>query len=360
MAMILLTITALSALLLAPASAAGPVTRKTMTISYAPDSALVINEGDTQMFRAPLCKGMYLDKWTFKAKVYLMNVPWDASEVGDDTWLHIKVSNGPDMTKIVRDNARDASAGADPQPFTKSFTYNSATWGSDDIYISVTASQGNPTFQYGLELSADQPRDDLIIPDGMDGVDTVSENHSLTRGCKIITLDQVAVPLADKLTAGDSGQYKIPFCFEDTYDQRSLAVTTLVPESINEAPGGVASFLCTSSMIKVDTCWRSVVTKRGGQFYDPSGAKVNAVTPTIPKAEYGPLYLLVLAQGNYHDKVDFTITTKLRSPPTDSLKLTGHSEKDLHSVLSYLKNSYENKAAPLDPDFQPEELKEEL
>ena len=37
---------------------------------------------------------MYLDKWTFKAKVYLMNVPWDASEVGDDTWLHIKVSNG--------------------------------------------------------------------------------------------------------------------------------------------------------------------------------------------------------------------------------------------------------------------------
>ena len=41
--------------------------------------------------------------------------------------------------------------------------------GSDDIYIQITASQGNPTFQYGLELIGTTPRDDLSIPDGMDG-----------------------------------------------------------------------------------------------------------------------------------------------------------------------------------------------
>jgi len=358
--MLVLIVAALAALFISPASTAKPVKFGTMTISYAPDSALVINEGETQIFRAPLCKGMYLDKWTFKAKVYMMNVPWDSAEVGDDSWLHIKVSNGPDMTKIVRDNARDATAGADPQPFTKAFSYNSATWGSDDIYISITASQGNPTFQYGLELAADQPRDDLYIPDGMDAVETVSENLALTRSCGITTLEQVAVPLTDKLTSGDTGQYKIPFCFEDTYDQRTLTVTTLVPESVNEAPGGVASFLCTSAMLKNNICWRSSVTQRGVQFYDPSGAKVNAVTPTVPKAEYGPVHLLVLAQGNYHDKVEFTVTTKLRNPSTDNLKLTGHSEKDLHSVLSYLKQSFESKPAPLDPDFEPEELKDEL
>jgi hypothetical protein len=40
--------------------------------------------------------------------------------------------------------------------------------------------------------------------------------------------------------------------------------------------------------------------------------------------------------------------------------LPGHSEKDLHSVLSYLKQSFESKPAPLDPDFEPEELKDEL
>ena len=40
--------------------------------------------------------------------------------------------------------------------------------------------------------------------------------------------------------------------------------------------------------------------------------------------------------------------------------LPGHSEKDLHSVLTYLKTSYENKPAPLDHGFQPEEAREEL
>ena len=45
------------------------------------------------------------------------------------------------------------------------------------------------------------------------------------------------------------------------------------------------------------------VTNRGTKFYDSSGAKVNAVIPTIPKAEYGPVYLLVLAQGMIHDIV---------------------------------------------------------
>ena len=42
------------------------------------------------------------------------------------------------------------------------------------------------------------------------------------------------------------------------------------------------------------------VTNRGATFYDPSGAKVNSVTPTVVKDEYGAVYLLVLAQGiNY-------------------------------------------------------------
>jgi hypothetical protein len=33
----------------------------------------------------------------------------------------------PEMKNIVRDNVRDATPGADPQPFTKPFTYNKAT-----------------------------------------------------------------------------------------------------------------------------------------------------------------------------------------------------------------------------------------
>lgn len=62
---------------------------------------------------------------------------------------------------------------------------------------------------------------------------------------------------------------------------------------------GTCNFLNSTSPAKV--------TQRGGLFYDPSGAKVNAVTPTIPKAEYGPVHLLVLAQGiilmHYHTNV---------------------------------------------------------
>ncbi|KAL5271784.1 hypothetical protein ACHWQZ_G000097 [Mnemiopsis leidyi] len=357
--MFVLTVIAFTALLLSPASTAKPKEFKTMTVSYAPDKALVINEGDSQMFRAPMCKGQYLDKWSFVAKVYMMNVPWDSAEVGDDSWLHIKISNGPEMTKIVRDNARDAGKN-DPQPLTKAFTYNKATWGSDDIYIQITASQGNPTFQYGLELIGTTPRDDLSIPDGMDGVETVSANQAQIRNCGIEVLEQIANPLTSKLVAEQTGQYLIPFCFEDQFDQRTLTVSTMVPESLNKKPGGVASFFCTTPMMKNGICWRSTVTNRGATFYDPSGAKVNSVTPTVVKDEYGAVYLLVLAQGDYQETVEFTITTKLRNPPKDTLKLTGHSEKDLHSVLSYLKTSYENKAAPLDPSFEPHELKEEL
>lgn len=360
--MLLLTIAAISAVLLSPAYAKKPVDFQTMQINYAPDHALDIKEGETQIFRAPLCKGDLLNGWSFKAKVYMMNEPWDSAEIGDANWLHIQVSNGPSFTKIVRDNAQEAKkAGFDPKPSTSPFTYDSATWGSDDIYIQITASHGTPTFQYGLELAASEARDDLMIPDGMDSVETVSENAATrARGCGIETLEQVAIPLTAKLTSGDTGQYKIPFCFEDTYDQRSLTLTTLVPETVDELPGGVASFLCTDTMMNSGICYRAVVTNRGTKFYDSSGAKVNAVIPTIPKAEYGPVYLLVLAQGNYHDKVEFTITTKLRNPSGDELKLTGHSEKDLHSVLTYLKSSYENKPAPLDHGFQPEEAREEL
>ena len=48
--MFLLTVAALAALLLSPASSKRPK-MGTMSISYAPDSALVINEAETQMFR---------------------------------------------------------------------------------------------------------------------------------------------------------------------------------------------------------------------------------------------------------------------------------------------------------------------
>ena len=43
------------------------------------------------------------------------------------------------------------------------------TGGTDDIYVSITASQGNPTYQYGLEIVASQPTLNSQIPDGMDG-----------------------------------------------------------------------------------------------------------------------------------------------------------------------------------------------
>ena len=41
-----------------------------------------------------MCKGEFVDKWVFTAKVYVMNVPWDSQDVGDDNWLRIRVSNG--------------------------------------------------------------------------------------------------------------------------------------------------------------------------------------------------------------------------------------------------------------------------
>ena len=40
--------------------------------------------------------------------------------------------------------------------------------GSDDLYIEVTASSGNPTYQYGLEITARLPDKNDKIPDGMD------------------------------------------------------------------------------------------------------------------------------------------------------------------------------------------------
>jgi len=353
--MILLTIATLT-VLLHPCLTTTPTKYGTMTLSYIPDSALTIKGGDTQIFRAPLCNDV--NNWSFKAKVYVLNEPWDAEKVGDDTWLHIKVSNRPDMTRIVRDNVRDATPGADPQPFTKPFTYKSTTWGSDAIYIQITARQGIPTFQYGLELSVSPPRDG--IPDGMDAVQTVPENLALAKSRDIQTLEQISIPFVDALRSGDTGQYRVPICFEDTYDQRSLTVTTLVSEAVNEAPGGVASFLCTSSMMRNKICWRSSATNRGIKFFDPSGGKQNTVTTTVPKEEYGSIYLLVLAQGNYRENVEFTITTKLRSPHKDTLKLTGEPEKDLPSLVTYLRSIYEGKAPPLNHHFVPYELRQEL
>ena len=72
-------------------------------------------------------------------------------------------------------------------------------------------------------------------------------------------LQSTTTPNLKTLSPGDTGQYKIPFCFEDSYDQRSLTLTTLVPESLHEAPGGVASFLCTDTMMNSGICYRAVV-----------------------------------------------------------------------------------------------------
>ena len=72
-------------------------------------------------------------------------------------------------------------------------------------------------------------------------------------------LQSTTTPNLKTWSPGDTGQYKIPFCFEDTYDQRSLTLTTLVPETLHEAPGGVASFLCTDTMMNSGICYRAVV-----------------------------------------------------------------------------------------------------
>ena len=38
--------------------------------------------------------------------------------------------------------------------------------------------------------------------------------------------------------------------------------------------------------------------RRGQQFYDASGAMIASVTTDIKKAEFGPVHVLVQAQGN--------------------------------------------------------------
>ncbi|KAL5269185.1 hypothetical protein ACHWQZ_G002869 [Mnemiopsis leidyi] len=246
------------------------------------------------------------------------------------------------MRTIVRDNVKDLTPGAAPQPFTKPFTYNRATWGSGDIYVEITASQGSPTFQYGLEITGSQPREEQKILDGMDGVETIAADET-TGNIAIETLEQVTQPFIDVLSSGETGQYKIPFCLEDKYEERSLTITTRVRETVNEAPGGVASFICTSSMMQDGLCWRSKAIDRGPNFFDTSGAKVISDSPRIPRREFGPVFLLVLVQGNYQERVEFSITTKLRNPVTYDLKLTGHSAEHLYSVLAHLKNIQRNK-----------------
>ena len=54
-------------------------------------------------------------------------------------------------------------------PYEKFTKIHKSTGGTDDIYVSITASQGNPTYQYGLEIVASQPTLNSQIPDGMDG-----------------------------------------------------------------------------------------------------------------------------------------------------------------------------------------------
>ncbi|KAL5271786.1 hypothetical protein ACHWQZ_G000098 [Mnemiopsis leidyi] len=334
-----------------------PKVFRTMTISFAPDKALVINAGESQMFRAPLCEGKHLDTWIFKAKVYLMNVPWDSYSVGDDNWLHIKVSNRRDMSQIVRDNVKDVIYGLEPQPYTRPFSYNRHTWGPEDIYIQITASHGSPTYQYGLEVSASQPGKDLVsVPDAMEAAES-EDSTCLDESVDVMTMEQYTHPLTDDLISEETGQYKIPLCFENSYHHRTLTVTTWVPEAVNEAPGGTASFLCTSPMIKEGICWRSIPIQRGVDFFDPSGAKVNSITPTITRAEFGPIYLLVLAQGNWRDRVQFTITTKLKNLSEDCP--LGHQESDLQEVLSGLMLSVEHDIFRHLPNLNEDELSQQ-
>ena len=106
---------------------------------------MVVDEAQTQLFRAPICGGVYVDTWVFTVKTYLMNVPWDASAAGDN-WLRIRVSNSSDMRWIVADNVDGRS------PVLAPFKYEASTWGSEDVYIAITASSRTPTYLYGVEM----------------------------------------------------------------------------------------------------------------------------------------------------------------------------------------------------------------
>ena len=55
-----------------------------------------------------------------------MRVTLDTDSDSDSDSMS-KYSHRPEMRNIVRDNFRDLTPGAGPQPFTKPFTYNRAT-----------------------------------------------------------------------------------------------------------------------------------------------------------------------------------------------------------------------------------------
>lgn len=352
--MILLLLTTIAVLGLLEA---GPLYKATLNINFAPESAMVVNEAETQIFRAPICEGMYVDTWVFTVKTYLMNVPWDSYAVGDDNWLRIQVSNSSDMRWIIADNVDGIN---EPQPGLPPFKYQASTWGSEDVYIAITASSGSPTYQYGVEMVGAE----ATAEHGNRGVPDVTPKAKLgdpLTVAKIEIMEQIAVPYHAVLSPMQTAQFKVPFCFEAGYRRRSVTGTVIVPSDlpVNKGrTGGVATFFCTTGMMRHDECFRSLVKKRGNDFYDPSGAIINTVTPVIVKEEYGAVYLLVLAQGDYAKDVGFTITTKLRHPDKASLLLSvsGDHEQDMGSVLNYLKDSCVRKPVSLDTD-EPEELK---
>ena len=137
----------------------------------------------------------------------------------------------------------------------------------------------------------------------------------------IVTMEQMALPHHAVLTTMKTAQFKVPFCFESRYGRRGVTgtVTVLSTDDPTVATGGAATFFCTSGMMHHDECFRAVVKRRGSEFYDASGYMINTVTPVVVREEYGPVYLLVLAQGGYGKDVAFTITTKLLHPNKTAL-----------------------------------------
>lgn len=289
-----------------------PIKKETLSLSFAPAEAKVITEETTQMFRAPLCKGMFVDNWAFSLKVYLQNVQWDSREIGDANWLRIRISNKADMSNILCDNAKAGIA--DPVNFCPIFTYKKKEMGEGDLYIEITASAGTPTYQYGLDLEAREQKHGKFAPNA------IPEAAAAVKALTIETLEQVAVPYLSDLVTGQTGQYKIPYCFEGAAVYRKVTTTTLVPDSDDAGAGGVASFFCTNAMMHNDECYRSVSKRKGSSFYDPSGAKINTVSPKVKLEEYGPVYILVLAQGDWQKEIKFTITAKLKNPGDPEIK----------------------------------------
>ena len=133
---------------------------------------------------------------------------------------------------------------------------------------------------------------------------------------KIETLEQVAIPYNDRIETGDTRQYRIPYCFDEGFPVRSVTATALV-----RGAGGISTYLCTNTMLRNGECYRSVATETSLSHYDASGSKANTITVEVMRTDYGPINLLILAQGAWKQQVDYSLVTKLRTPENDSRRL---------------------------------------